>query len=332
MTQLGKILVFANLVLSVLMAAFAFWAYAQRIDWTAKPDPELDKRNKRVKELQSSLLASEARWKSNRGGLLALEQQLPADQKYYADQFTHARTTANRQNPVKAPVYRDGRIAADGNLGIQVRASPKEVADALAQAGVKDDKGEAVAGAEVVSVAAGSPAAHAGILANDVLVALDFKKVKNAAEWPKLVAGLPLGRLVPVELLRISSGSGRMMIVQLALTRPLMEDAKDWAGEPLLSLDSYTKKHIEYRTAIKDTMNRIDELVKENKTLTDQMASDRNRKGLRERLAIEQEKLAEVKKELEYLKRLATNAEVDSERLIRREKQLKDRVQELSAP
>lgn len=80
MTWFGKILVLLNLVLSLVMAAFALALFTTRIDWSnqkgkdGKPDGELLGRQTQTKELWAVIPQAETRWRTARTGMLALEE------------------------------------------------------------------------------------------------------------------------------------------------------------------------------------------------------------------------------------------------------------------
>ncbi len=108
--------------------------------------------------------------------------------------------------------------------------------------------------------------------------------------------------------------------------RPLMKDAQDKAGKPLRAMAVYVKEQADVYNQVKDTM---DDLVKATKEDTDLTTRIGGPKGLREQLAAEQEKYKHVAAEVEYLKPLLINTQVESELLNKRRRSLEARVKEL---
>src|SRR5438270_8812501 len=94
-TLLGKILVVINLVLSLVLAGLAVGVYTNRINWSGplKPVPgqaaagELAKHKDDFEHWLP--LASGARqdWEKETVALVAVEEQRPVDQKWYAEQL-----------------------------------------------------------------------------------------------------------------------------------------------------------------------------------------------------------------------------------------------------
>src|SRR5262249_42360168 len=82
MTQLGKILVFLNLVLSVVMVGWAGMLYAQRVDWSSKAGvvPRL---NATAGQLWEQVRLAEDGWKADRRELAGLESLRPENKKWY---------------------------------------------------------------------------------------------------------------------------------------------------------------------------------------------------------------------------------------------------------
>lgn len=96
MTQLGKTLVFVNLLLSVAMLGVAFAVSTNRIDWSAspakgdKPAGVLVARQEHVKTASAELAVAGERWRESlagspgRPGLPAWEKQIADDRVWYA--------------------------------------------------------------------------------------------------------------------------------------------------------------------------------------------------------------------------------------------------------
>jgi serine protease Do len=92
-----------------------------------------------------------------------------------------------------------------GWLGVRLASVTDELATQL---GLKENTG-----AHVASVAAGGPAAKAGIEVDDVIVRFDGQEVSQMRSLPRLVAQTPVGKTVNLELLR--KGQKRMVRVEI---------------------------------------------------------------------------------------------------------------------
>jgi serine protease Do len=100
-----------------------------------------------------------------------------------------------------------------GWLGVRIQ----QVTDGIAQSlGLKRATGALVAG-----ITAGGPAAKAGMQNGDLVLAFDSKPVPDSRTLPRMVADAPVGKTVPVEILR----KGVHKTVQVTLGR-----LKDAAG------------------------------------------------------------------------------------------------------
>jgi serine protease Do len=86
-----------------------------------------------------------------------------------------------------------------GWLGVGIQKITPELAKSF---GLKDEKG-----ALVSQVVEGGPADKAGIETGDVIVEFDGKTVADSTDLPRMVAPLPVGKTVPVKVLR----SGKMV-------------------------------------------------------------------------------------------------------------------------
>ncbi|HSB41403.1 MAG TPA: DegQ family serine endoprotease [Methylomirabilota bacterium] len=91
------------------------------------------------------------------------------------------------------------QLAASGKvtrgwLGVTIQPLTPELAQAFKVTGGS--------GALVASVQESSPAGRAGIKAGDVITQYDGRKVAQSADLPKLVAATPVGRQVPVTVVR----------------------------------------------------------------------------------------------------------------------------------
>ena len=86
-----------------------------------------------------------------------------------------------------------GRVTR-GWLGVGIQKMTPELAESF---GLKDEKG-----ALVSQVVKGGPADKAGIETGDVILEFDGKKVSDSNELPRIVASTPVGKTVPVKVLR----------------------------------------------------------------------------------------------------------------------------------
>src|SRR5690606_36247875 len=103
-----------------------------------------------------------------------------------------------------------------GWLGVRIQEVTDEVADGLSMA---DASGALVAG-----VTEEGPAALAGIEPGDVILEFDGREVKAMHELPRMVADEPIGKEVPVVVLR----KGARETVTVTLGR--LEDAEETAA------------------------------------------------------------------------------------------------------
>src|SRR5262245_17964698 len=109
-TKTAKTLVFVNLGLSLMLAAWAFGIYTNRVDWAydkAKAGPgrepsELTKRQDRLKQLNDARAFAELRMKDAFSKLVALETQRRKNEAAYAQQM---QTLDVGQAPVKGLAY-----------------------------------------------------------------------------------------------------------------------------------------------------------------------------------------------------------------------------------
>ena len=81
-----------------------------------------------------------------------------------------------------------------GWLGVLIQEISKEIADSL---GMKEAKG-----ALVSSATEGGPAEKAGVKTGDVILKFNNIEIQNMKELPKVVAGTPVGKSVPLVILR----------------------------------------------------------------------------------------------------------------------------------
>ncbi len=91
------------------------------------------------------------------------------------------------------PQLKRGKVVR-GWLGVMIQEITPELKDKL---GLKHDRGALVA-----DVTKGSPADRAGINRGDVIVSFDGREIKEMRELPYIVASTPVGKKVPVEVIR----------------------------------------------------------------------------------------------------------------------------------
>jgi serine protease Do len=103
------------------------------------------------------------------------------------------------------PQLRETGHVVRGWLGVTVQTLTRELA---ASFGLKNTRG-----ALVTEVAAGSPAAKAGIERGDVILAVNGRKLETMNDLPKQVAALPVGRPANVTIFR--DGKTREMPVEI---------------------------------------------------------------------------------------------------------------------
>ncbi len=104
-----------------------------------------------------------------------------------------------------------------GWLGVRIQQVTDDIAQSL---GLKR-----ATGALVAEVTAGGPAAKAGMQNGDLVLAFDSKPVPDSRTLPRLVADAPVGKTVPIEILR----KGAHKTVQVTLGR-LQDVAGNDAG------------------------------------------------------------------------------------------------------
>ena len=81
-----------------------------------------------------------------------------------------------------------------GWLGVRIQEVTKEIAEV--------EKLKSNNGALIASVGEGSPADKAGLLAGDIILNFDGKKIKTMRELPKFVAATPVGKNVEIKIWR----------------------------------------------------------------------------------------------------------------------------------
>ncbi|HEY1861107.1 MAG TPA: hypothetical protein VGG61_12170 [Gemmataceae bacterium] len=140
MTRAGKILLFANLVLSLIMAAWGMALYSGRINWTNKSTPEagpgeLSKVQDAIKQLQPIVAAADARYREAEAALANAQRQRAANLTWYQAKADDLKFNANDQNPPIVPVLIGGVPVWAGanpqNAPIQVDVAKDRAGDPL---------------------------------------------------------------------------------------------------------------------------------------------------------------------------------------------------------
>jgi len=98
--------------------------------------------------------------------------------------------------PVIRQLINNGQVQR-GWLGVHIQVVTKSIAEALGL--------EKTEGALVASVVDGGPADHAGLLARDVILEFDGKRVTEMRKLPRIVAATEVGRSVKVKVWRDGS-------------------------------------------------------------------------------------------------------------------------------
>jgi serine protease Do len=100
---------------------------------------------------------------------------------------------------------KEGGKVTRGWLGINIQAIPPELARSI---GLKEGKGVLVQ-----NVTRGGPAERANIKPGDVILEFDGKVLNETNELPRLVAATPVGKKLPVKILR----EGKRMEVTITI-------------------------------------------------------------------------------------------------------------------
>ncbi len=147
MTLFGKLLVFVNLVLSVILVAIAVGLYTQRIDWSGSGSGptankgEVAKLKDKLKPangwgLYDDLSASEARFEAAAPALAAVRNVRTRNQEWYAAQL---KTLDTSDRPVMDLVDESGKLVLDpSGLPKLQKAQDRAGAEMLGEAQYRD--------------------------------------------------------------------------------------------------------------------------------------------------------------------------------------------------
>jgi hypothetical protein len=140
MTRAGKILLYANLVLSLIMAAWGMALFYGRINWTDKGPQDAGRLEykivtARIAELKTSVTAADVRYREAADRLRAVQHQRASNKAWYQAKADELREKANEQNPAVVPVLNGGLPVAAGanpqNAPIQVEIAKDRAGDPL---------------------------------------------------------------------------------------------------------------------------------------------------------------------------------------------------------
>jgi serine protease Do len=133
----------------------------------------------------------------------------------------------NSAKPVVTQLAATGHVER-GWLGVAIQSVTPELAKGFGLANAQ--------GALVASVVDGSPAQKAGLKTGDVIIEYNGRKVARSEDLPRAVAGTPVGRDVPVAVLR----EGKPMTLTARIAQLAEPDQKLTAqagsGKPALGL------------------------------------------------------------------------------------------------
>ena len=109
-----------------------------------------------------------------------------------------------------------------GWLGVRIQSVDDQIAESLSLGKPR--------GALVAGIDQNGPAGPAGIVAGDVIVSFDGKEVKESRDLPKIVASTPVGKDVPVGIVR--NGKDQTVTVKLGLLDDGVKKASLEKGGP----------------------------------------------------------------------------------------------------
>jgi hypothetical protein len=141
MTLLGKILLFANLVLSLIMAAWGMALYTGRVNWTDKaatdaPQGELSKLVDKTKQENAVVAAADGRYREAAAQLKAQQEQRAYNLSQYQFAAYHLQMQATDQSPAVAPILDKGlpvpqQTTKDNPFPIQIEAAKDRAGEPL---------------------------------------------------------------------------------------------------------------------------------------------------------------------------------------------------------
>ena len=126
-----------------------------------------------------------------------------------------------------------------GYLGVSIQTLTPELAKSLKLTGTK--------GALVADVTQGSPAEAAGIKRGDLIVAFDGKETAEMHTLPALVAAAPIGKEVPVKVIR--DGKEQLLNVKIAAQPGERSEASASPEQPARGKWGLALRELDARTA-----------------------------------------------------------------------------------
>ena len=112
-----------------------------------------------------------------------------------------------------------------GWIGVRIQAVTSDLAEGLGL--------PSAMGALITDVTAKGPAAKAGIANGDVVLAFDGKTVTDSRALPRIVADTPIGKTVPVDVLRKGhKQTVRLQVLKLADEKPMRAPSPQKAPSP----------------------------------------------------------------------------------------------------
>ena len=139
----------------------------------------------------------------------------------------------NQAKSVVTQLVASGKVTR-GWLGVTIQPLTAELAKGF---NVAEGTGALIAG-----VQDGSPAARAGVKAGDIITHYDGQKVATSADLPKLVAATPVGRQVPVTVVR----EGKKVALNVTVAQmdepgqPVVAQAEEAKGPLGLTVETVT--------------------------------------------------------------------------------------------
>jgi serine protease Do len=129
---------------------------------------------------------------------------------------------ANRAKPVLEQLRAYGKVAR-GWLGVQIQPITPELVQSLGL--------PSAAGALVVKVGAGSPAATAGFEQGDVILSINGRDVTRMHELPLVIAETPIGRVAAVTVWRRNAALTLRPVISEMPTNPKVAERSEGAND-----------------------------------------------------------------------------------------------------
>jgi hypothetical protein len=141
MTQTGKILVFATLIIALGLCFWSFGLYSGRIDWSnnqakgTQPAGELTKRIAALRQADTSLQTAETRQREAAAELRKFELRVPRDDQFYKQHLALLQSGINNENPPVVVEVKNGvvQFRADGLVNMIPADPPFVSLDVMAK-------------------------------------------------------------------------------------------------------------------------------------------------------------------------------------------------------